>query len=263
MPILRTYGSSITLLILFVSLAPQDLERKAHGSSLVKISQLQQVEFPATGKSWIIPSTLMKDSDHGHQWLQIQAANYALCNLLSSTKVDRLPTLKGSKGLVALLQMRSLQMNSSSMATSSEQLFETEASPKRKPKRKHATETECLHLDLGDSDTLLIKSARKANEDLHRAFTVQNVSIFFHYMYEMGAQSSTIERRTYQSTGKYAKSGKIYSVPAAPLLKKWHSSSNCSLLGFHATYMEVNIFRLQLWSFTWLRPNQARRLHDM
>ena len=53
----------------------------------------------------------MRDSDQGHQWLQIQATNYGLCNLLSSTRVTSLPTLKGSKGLVALLDMRSLQMN--------------------------------------------------------------------------------------------------------------------------------------------------------
>ena len=101
---------------------PQDLEKEANGSSLVNISQLQQVEFSTTGKSWIIPNTLMKDSEHGHQWLQIQAENYGFCNLLSQTKVDRLPTLKGSKGLVALLELRSLQMNSSSRATSNEQL---------------------------------------------------------------------------------------------------------------------------------------------
>ena len=53
--------------------APQDPGREDLDSSLVTISQLQQIELATTGKSWIIPNTLLKDSDQGHQWLQIQA----------------------------------------------------------------------------------------------------------------------------------------------------------------------------------------------
>ena len=186
--------------------APQDPGREDHDSSLVTISQLQQIELATTGKSWIIPNTLLKDSDQGHQWLQIQAANYGLCNLLSSTIVTRLPTLKGSKGLVALLEMRTVMMESS-WAGSSEQIFESEASHKKEPKREMVSETECLELDLGAYGTLILKSAKKSSFDLHIAFTIENVSVFLRYMYEMGAQSSTTERRNYQSAGKYAKCG--------------------------------------------------------
>ena len=75
----------------------------------------------------------------------------------------------------------------------------------KKSKRKIVSETECIELDLGTHGTLIVKSAKKASFDLQIAFTVENVSIFLSYMYEMGAKSSAPERRSYQSTGKYAK----------------------------------------------------------
>ena len=193
----------------FVAMAEesQDPGREDHDSlsPLVTISQLQQIEFATTGKSWIIPNTLPKDDENG-QFLQIQAANYGLCNLLVCGKVAKSPTLKQPPALVSLIQMRTAMMDSSG-AGSSEQIFESEASQKKKPKRKIASETECLELDLGAYGTLIVKSAKKSTFDLHIAFTIENVSTFLKYMYEMGAQSSTTERRNYQSTGKYAKSG--------------------------------------------------------
>ena len=97
-------------------------------------------------------------------------------------------------------------MMESSWAGSSEQIFESEASHKKKPKRKMVSETECLELDLGAYGTLILKSAKKSSIDLHIAFP-ENVSIFLRYMYEMGAQSSTTARRNYQGAGKYAKCG--------------------------------------------------------
>ena len=183
--------------------AAHDTGRDDHHSPLVTISQLQHIEFATTGKSWTIPNALIKDDENG-QFLQIQAANYGLCNLLATGKVERTPTIKQSPGLLSLIQMRTAMMDSSG-AGSNEKIFESEPSNSKKSKRKIVSETECIELDLGTHGTLIVKSAKKASFDLQIAFTAENVSIFLSYMYEMGAKSSAPERRSYQSTGKYAK----------------------------------------------------------
>lgn len=174
---------------------------------LVTLKTLQQIEFAPTGKTWVVQENPLKPMLHEDQgeWLQIQAANYGLCNLLSPTRVGPRPTLKASKGLVALLDLRASQ---STTAAGSEQLFDTEVSSKKRSRRKKMSiEDGSVHLDLGHHGSLVVKSAKKANEDLHIAFTLENVTTFLKYMYDVGAQSASdsIDRRTYQSTGKYAK----------------------------------------------------------
>lgn len=177
---------------------------------LVTIKTLHQIEFSTTGKSWVVAENLLKPMLHLEegeegQWLQIPAANYALCNLLSATKVGPKPTLKSSTGLVALLDLRA---TSSSSSVCTETFFDTEVSSKKRSKRRRKSyDEEPIHLDLGHHGSLVIKTAKKASEDLHKALTVENVTTFLKYMYDVGAQSASdsVGRRPYQSTGKYAK----------------------------------------------------------
>ena len=62
-----------------------------------------------------------------------------------------------------------------------------------------------IELDLGKHGPLKVKVAKKPSEDLHIAFTTENVEAFLLYMSEIGADCCIHGRRQYQSSGKYAK----------------------------------------------------------
>ena len=154
----------------------------------------------------MIPEALLKPMvGQEGEWLQIAAANYGLCNLLSSGKIPGHASLKASQGLVSLLEMRSTQSN----CTGSEgdnTIFESEVPTKKSSKRKMSmNHDQLIELDLGKHGPLKVKAARKATEDLHIAFTTENVKAFLLYMSEIGADCCINDRRQYQPSGKYAK----------------------------------------------------------
>ena len=139
------------------------------------------------------------------EWLQIAAANYGLCNLLSVGKIPGHASLKASLGLTSLLEMRSTQCNCTGSESGSA-IFESEVLTKKSSKRKKPmNDDQMIELDLGKHGPLKVKVAKKSSEDLHIAFTTENVKAFLLYMSEIGADCCIHGRRQYQSSGKYAK----------------------------------------------------------
>ena len=157
-------------------------------------------------KKWVIPEALLKPmlSQEG-EWLQIAAANYGLCNLLSVGEIPGHASLKASLGLTSLLEMRSTQCNCTGSESGSA-IFESEVLTKKSSKRKKPmNDDQMIESDLGKHGPLKVKVAKKSSEDLHIAFTTENVKAFLLYMSEIGADCCIHGRRQYQSSGKYAK----------------------------------------------------------
>ena len=176
--------------------------------SEVELGFQQYIYFATTGKKWLIPSPLIKDSGD-HKWLQIVTANYGLCNLLTEGSVGKQPTLKGSKGLSELLGMRAQKMSSQFQAND---LFEKDAESSKTAKRRKKASTvdgaESITLELPDFGSLLTRACKKKTEDLHIVYTAENVGVFCKWMYAKGADGDNDKRRAYTQTGKYAKSSK-------------------------------------------------------
>jgi len=129
--------------------------------SEVELGFQHYIYFATTGKKWLIPSPLIKDSGD-HKWLQIVTANYGLCNLLTEGSVGKQPTLKGSKGLSELLGMRAQKMSSQFQAND---LFEEDAESSKTAKRRKKASTvdgaESITLELPDFGSLLIRACKK------------------------------------------------------------------------------------------------------
>ena len=172
----------------------------------VTLTTLQVMYYEVTKKKWVIPEGLLKPMvGQEGEWLQIAAANYGLCNLLSDGKIPGHASLKASEGLTSLLEMRSTQCNCTG-SESSNAIFESEVPTKKASKRKKSMDDDqIIELDLGKHGPLKVKAARKSSEDLHIAFTTENVKAFLLYMSEIGADCCMDGRRQYQSSGKYAK----------------------------------------------------------
>lgn len=172
----------------------------------VELGFQHYVAFSATGKKWLVPDSLIK-TDDDHTWLQIATANYGLCNLLSKGSVGKQPTLKGSKGLGALLEMRANNVPSQLQGND---LFEEDAEPskpvKRRKKASNSDEPHSITLNLPDFGPLVVKTSKKRTEDLHIAYTAENVGVFCKWMLAMGIEGDSEKRRAYTQSGKYAKS---------------------------------------------------------
>ena len=187
-----------------------ELEPEQHhhqeSQELVTVTQVQVIYFELTKKKWVVPEALLKPivGQEG-EWLQVAAANYGLCNLLSTAKIPGHSSLKASQGLVSLLEMRSTKASCTG-SESGNTIFDSEVSTRKSSKRKKSFDDDkMIELDLGKHGPLKVKAARKSSEDLHIAFSTENVKAFLLYMHEIGAEVQTNGRRQYHPSGKYAK----------------------------------------------------------
>ena len=181
-------------------------EEASEGSELpdVTVGQQHFVYLKATNKKWLIQDCYVKEMESGDgKWLQLSSACYGLCNLLCHGQIGRQPTLKGSPGLVQLLEKRTAALDALAQPT---KLFEDAAKPAKKRK------VQCIDpimLDLEEYGTLVVQPASKKTQDLHIAFTADNVRAFCQWMLAKGSEgASGSARRPYKASGKYKASAK-------------------------------------------------------
>ena len=102
-----------------------------------------------------------------------------------------------------LLEKRTAALDALAQPT---KLFEDAAKPAKKRK------VQCIDpimLDLEGYGTLVVQPASKKTQDLHIAFTADNVKAFCHWMLAKGSEgASGSARRPYKASKKYKASAK-------------------------------------------------------
>ena len=164
----------------------------------VSLHPVDMIHLHTTEKKWVIPENLVEECD-GDKFLQISASAYGLCNLLTKGSVGRLPSLKGSVGLISLLLKRKETMDK--LLQGDAESEENEVLTRKKRKISPSTLASTMDLDLGDYGVLTIKTPATTREDLKIKYTTSNVDMFCRYMIGEGAECVDPERRTYIAKG--------------------------------------------------------------
>ncbi len=182
----------------------------------VQLSVQHCISVASTGKSWKISPNFIKETDGGKLWLQVRAACFGICNVVTSDKLDPKdrPSLKDSKGLQSLINMRNEKVFQA--GSSVDPLFGNEPAEKKRKKTKKTDTFEpddSVVLHLGDEGaSITCKACSKANDDLHLLYTEANMNVFFSYLKEVGISITAAgegSKRSYSKTGQYSKKGKV------------------------------------------------------
>ena len=159
------------------------------------------IEVEETGKKWAVPDSLLQEGDSGIKWLQVSASTYGLCNILNRGSVGRVPSLKNAPGYLQLQTKVASTIHHLQTPSTDTDLFDGQGKTK---KTKVALPSQ-FEVDLEPYGNLVVKAPSNAREDIKILFTAPNLDVFVKFMIGTGAECTQPERRSYQSTGKYAK----------------------------------------------------------
>ena len=159
------------------------------------------LKWKRLGRQWAVPDSLLQEGDSGIKWLQVSASTYGLCNILNRGSVGRVPSLKNAPGYLQLQTKVASTIHHLQTPSTDTDLFDGQGKTK---KTKVALPSQ-FEVDLEPYGNLVVKAPSNAREDINILFTAPNLDVFVKFMIGTGAECTQPERRSYQSTGKYAK----------------------------------------------------------
>ena len=171
-------------------------------AAAMKITTTYTLEFEATGQRWTLPADCVKHLD-GQDWVKLSATKYGFLKLLLGDKMTKNQSLANSEAWKQLLEQRNQK---SVLLPKASSLWSTEDEEGQAKKRKKTYGNEegpnSVELELGNGCTVLVRAAKKTNEDLQVHLDATALGNLCSFLQKADLQTAS-SSRTYRKTGQF------------------------------------------------------------